>query len=206
MKHPRVFLVALCMVVPVAATAADMPDVTLQGVASGVALHIGYQGHGTHVLPETVYLKQGLMRLELKAPGEDGYVLRSEQATWLVNEKAQLALPMGKAGNMQRYIYDPARPCGDFPGTCEKGETKRIAGRASTGWKFRHAGTGGPDGADNGTFWIDDELGLMLGYDARDMEGRALGWTVTSVSFTPLPETLFQLPKTHASTANQGHP
>lgn len=206
MKHLPAFLAALFIVVSGVAGAADMPDVTLQGVASGVALHIGYQGHGKRVLPETVYLKQGLMRLELKAPGEDGYVLRSDQAIWLVNEKAQVAIPMGKAGNLQRFVYDPARPCGDFPGTCEKGETKRIAGRASTGWKFRHAGNSGPDGADNGTFWIDDELGLLLGYDARDMEGRALGWTVTSVTFTQLPESLFELPKAHASPTSQGHP
>jgi len=75
----------------------------------------------------------------------------------------------------------------------ERDGTQSTAGCPTTGWRFRHAGTQGPDGSDNGTLWIDDQYGLLLGYHAEDMNCHCMGWTVTNVSFAPRSNTLFKL-------------
>ena len=80
--------------------------------------------------------------------------------------------------------------------SCEREGKKTIAGREASGWRFRHAGTRGPDGSDSGTMWLDDQYGLLLGYHAEDMQGHSLDWTVTTVSFERLPPELFELPDT----------
>ena len=183
--------------VPVAACAADVPDVVISAVASGAAQRTGFAAREGHVLPETVYLKGDLARLEFRDHGELDYVLRDTRSDkgWLINERQQAALPL-KGGTMaRRYVYPIDRPCGDFGGTCDKGDSSAVAGRAATAWNFRHAEGKGPDGADSGKMWVDDATGLLLGYDAQDLGGRSLKWTVTSVEFGPLPPNLFELPK-----------
>ena len=195
---------ALAGVLAIAAStssrAADIPDVTMSGVASGAALKVGFEGAGKRVLPETVYLHENRTRLEFQSIDQQGYELRAGNAIWLINEKAKLAWPLKYSTSARQYVFDPAEPCKSMDVTCEREGKKTIAGREASGWRFRHAGSRGPDGSDSGTMWIDDEYGLLLGYHAEDMQGRSLDWTVTSVSFERLPSELFELP---ASGANK---
>lgn len=176
------------------AHAADMPDVTMQGVASGSSLKVGFEGHGARVLPETVYLHDDRMRLEFQSARQQGYLLRDGKAVWLIDDKDKRAWPLQYSNSARQFVFDPTRPCSTSAFSCERDGTRTIAGRAATGWRFRHAGTHGPDGSDNGTLWIDDQYGLLLGYHAEDMNSQSMDWTATSVSFDPLPKELFQLP------------
>ena len=174
--------------------AADMPDVTLSGVASGTALKIGFESNGKRVLPETVYLHGGRTRLEFGDADSQGYLLRDGSSIWLINEKAKLAWPLKYSPTARQYVFDTTEPCKSMDISCEREGKKVIAGREASGWRFRHAGSRGPDGSDSGTLWIDDQYGLLLGYHAEDMQGRPLDWSVTTVSFEPLPAGLFELP------------
>ena len=174
--------------------AADMPDVTLSGVASGAALKAGLEANGKRVLPETVYLHGGRMRLDFQSGDQPGYLLREGNTVWLVNEKAKAAWPLKYGSSARQYVYDATAPCKTIDISCEHAGKKSIAGREASGWRFRHAGSRGPDGSDSGIMWIDDEYGLLLGYHAEDMQGRPLDWTVTTVSFEHLPPELFELP------------
>lgn len=174
--------------------AADMPDVTLSGVASGAALKVGFEGTGKRVLPETIYLRGTRTRLEFQSADSQGYLLRDGNAVWLVNEKAKLAWPLKYSSGARQYRLDATEPCRSLDISCERDGKKTIAGREASGWRFRHAGSRGPDGSDNGTMWIDDQYGLLLGYHAEDMQGHSLDWTVTMVSFERLPPELFELP------------
>jgi outer membrane lipoprotein-sorting protein len=174
--------------------AADMPDVTLSGVASGAALKIGFEGNGKRVLPETIYLHDNRTRLEFHSADNQGYLLRDGNAVWLVNDKAKLAWPLKYSTGARQYRFDATEPCKLMDISCEREGKKNIAGREASGWRFRHAGSRGPDGSDSGTMWIDDQYGLLLGYHAEDMQGHSLDWTVTTVSFERLPAELFKLP------------
>jgi hypothetical protein len=174
--------------------AADIPDVTLSGVASGAALRIGFESNGKHVLPETVYLHGNHTRLDFGSGENQTYLLRDINSVWLINEKAKVAWPLKSSPTGRQYVFDTAEPCRSMDVACERDGKKIIAGREATGWRFRHAGSRGPDGSDSGTFWIDDQYGLLLGYHAEDMQGRSLEWTVTTVSFEQLPAGLFELP------------
>jgi hypothetical protein len=174
--------------------AAEMPDVTLSGVASGTALKVGFEGNGKRVLPETVYLQGNRTRLEFGSGDNQGYILRDGSAAWLISDKTKQAWPLKYATSVRQYIFDAADPCKSLDMSCEREGKKNIAGREASGWRFRHAGSHGPDGSDSGTMWIDDQYGLLLGYHAEDMQGRPLDWTVTAVSFEHLPPELFALP------------
>lgn len=176
------------------ARAADMPDVTLSGVASGAALKVGFEGNGKRVLPETIYLHGNLTRVEFSNADQPGYLLRNGNAVWLVSEKAKRAWPLKYSTRARQYLFDAAEPCKSMDVSCEREGKKNIAGREVSGWRFRHAGTRGPDGSDSGTLWIDDQFGLLLGYHAEDMEGHSLDWIVTTVSFERLSPELFELP------------
>lgn len=183
---------ALTAAVP--SRSADMPDVKMSGVASGAALKVGFEGNGKRVLPETVYLHDNRTRLEFQSLDQQGYLLREGNAIWMINEKAKLAWPLKYSTSARQYVFDTTEPCKSMDVSCERDGKKSIAGREASGWRFRHAGSRGPDGSDSGIMWIDDEYGLLLGYHAEDMQGRSLDWTVTSVSFERLPPELFELP------------
>jgi hypothetical protein len=191
---PRAVAWILAAAITIPSRAAEMPDVTLSGVASGAALKIGFEGNSKRVLPETVYLQRNRTRVEFQSAAEQGYLLRDGSAVWLVNEKAKLAWPLKYTTTARQYLFDATEPCKALGVSCEREGKKNIAGREASGWRFRHAGTRGPDGSDSGTMWIDDEYGLLLGYHAEDMQGRSLDWTVTTVSFERLPAALFELP------------
>lgn len=171
-----------------------MPDVSLQGVASGRTLNAGFRTDTGRVLAETVSIRQGVTRVDFQVQGQPVHLLRKAEGLWLVSEKAGLLMPVPGSKRIALYVYPVDRPCGGFGGSCDRAESRRIAGRDATAWHFRHAGSSGPDGADSGTLWIDDRYGLLLGYEARDMQGRPLSWRVTTVSFVPLAADRFTLP------------
>jgi outer membrane lipoprotein-sorting protein len=185
---------AAAITATISSHAADMPDVTLSGVASGAALRVGFEGNSKRVLPETIYLHGKRTRLEFQSADNQGYLLRDGNAVWLVNEKARQAWPLKYGANARQYLFDAAEPCKSLDVSCEREGKKSIAGREASGWRFRHAGSRGPDGSDSGIMWIDDQYGLLLGYHAEDMQGHSLDWIVTTVSFEPLPAELFELP------------
>ena len=179
------------------AMASELPDVTLHAVASGATLRTGFAGHGTHVLPEVVYLKGELARVEFLDGADTEYVLRDSRArnSWLINEHRQVALPLGNGPTARQYVYALDKPCADFGGgTCSKGDGSTIAGRAVVAWRYRNAGHAGPDGSDSGTMYLDAVSGLLLGYESQDLSGRPMKWTVTTVTFGDLDPKLFQLP------------
>lgn len=186
---------AFCLVAATSiAYAVDMPDVMMQGVASGSSLKVGFEGHGARVLPETVYLHDDRMLLEFQSAKQQGYLLRDGKTVWLINDKTKQAWPLQFSSSARQFLFDATSPCKTLGFSCERDAARIIAGRPVTGWRFRHAGTRGPDGSDNGTLWIDDQYGLLLGYHAEDMNSQSMDWTVTTVSFAPLPKKLFQLP------------
>jgi hypothetical protein len=166
----------------------------MSGVASGAALKVGFEGNGKRVLPQTVYLHGTRTRLEFRSADQVGYVLRDGNAVWLVNEKAKLAWPLKYSTSARQYLFDPSEPCRSLDVSCDREGKKTIAGREASGWRFRHAGSRGPDGSDSGIMWVDDQYGLLLGYHAEDMQGHSLDWIVTTVSFERLPPELFELP------------
>jgi outer membrane lipoprotein-sorting protein len=188
------FLIVACALAVTAVRAEDVPDVTLSGVASGVALKVGFEGTGKRVLPEIVYIQGNRTRLEFRSADQQGYLLRQGNGIWLVNEAARLAWPLKYSTTARQYLFEPKDPCKSLGVACEHVGTKEIAGREAGGWRFMHAGSRGPDGSDSGTMWIDTQYGLLLGYHAEDQQGRSLDWTVTSVSFEPLSPELFELP------------
>ena len=178
------------------AAATSAQDITIRAVASGATLRAGFAVGGSRVLPETVYIKGDMTRLEFQDGGETDYILRDgkARASWLVNEKARVVMPLGNGPSARQYVFNTNRPCANFSGTCTKDEGGFVAGRAATRWRFLDAGHTGPDGADSGTMWIDDESGLLLGYDGKDMSGRPMKWTVTSVDTGEISPDLFKMP------------
>lgn len=132
--------------------------------------------------------------MDFASAGQAGYVLRDGKAAWLINDKAKVAWPLRYSPGTRQFRFAITSPCASLGLHCEADGTRIVAGRAASGWRYRHAGTRGPDGSDNGTLWIDDQYGLLLGYHAEDMNSQSMDWTVTSVSFDPLPEKLFLLP------------
>lgn len=179
-----------------AAVVSTAQDITIRAVASGATLRAGFAVGGSRVLPEIVYIKGDMTRLEFQDGGETDYILRDGKAhaSWLVNEKARVVLPLGNGPSARQYLFNVDRPCAEFSGSCTKGERVTVAGRVATRWRFLDAGHTGPDGADSGTMWIDDESGLLLGYDGKDMSGRPMKWTVTSVDVGEISPDLFKMP------------
>lgn len=173
---------------------AQRPDITLQGVASGKTLKAGFQTPNGRVLPETISIRHSTTRVDFSVQGQSAYLLRVGDKVWLVSELAKLLMPIPDAKRIAIFNYAVERPCRDFGGSCTQAGRREVAGRSTTGWRFRNAGVAGPDGSDSGTLWIDDQYGLLLAYDARDMQGRPMNWRATSVSFSPLPDDRFELP------------
>lgn len=190
-----IIAIAAAMATMSSSRAADLPDVTLCGIASGAALQFGFTGNGKRVLPETVYLHGDHTRLEFQTADGLGYVLRAGNGVWLVSEKAGLARPVPSTPTARQYVFDTTEPCKNMGVSCEREGAQNIAGHEAHGWRFRHAGTRGPDGSDSGILWIDTQYGLLLAYHAQDLQGHSLDWTVTAVSFAPLPAGLFELPQ-----------
>jgi len=179
------------------ASASDALDVTIHAIASGATLRTGFAGHGTHVLPEIIYLKGDLARVEFYDGKDNEYVLRDGKArnSWLINEARQFVLPLGNGPTARQYFFPLERPCADFGGTCSKLDASTVVGRAAVVWRYRNAGHAGPDGSDSGTMYLDAENGLLLGYDSADLSGRPMKWTVTSVDFGKVDPAMFTLPK-----------
>ncbi|HEY4145326.1 hypothetical protein [Pinirhizobacter sp.] len=178
------------------AMASSAQDITIRAVASGATLRAGFAVGGSRVLPEVVYIKGDMTRLEFQDGGQTDYILRDgkARASWLVNEKARVVLPLGNGPSARKYFFNIDRPCADFSGSCTKGDRSTVAGHAATRWRFIAAGHTGPDGTDSGTMWIDDASGLLLGYDGKDMSGRPMKWTVTSVDTGEISPDLFKMP------------
>jgi len=194
----RFHLVGLAAVLMTSGSnATDLPDVTIHAVASGATLRTGFAGHGSHVLPEIIYLKGDFARVEFQDGRDSEHVLRDGKVknSWLVNEARQFVLPLGNGPTARQYFFPLERPCADFGGTCSKLGPSAVAGRAVIAWRYRNAGHGGPDGSDSGTMFLDTENGLLLGYDSADLSGRPMKWTVTSVDFGKVDPVMFTLPK-----------
>ncbi len=187
---------ALLLGVATVAVAADLPDVTVRGVASGDGVRLGYGDGGNAVLAETVQLKGDRTRVDVVSGPRRFYVLRKGDTAWLVSERDRFALPVTHTPAGRDWRLDKEAPCRDGGFHCERArDARRIAGRQVVGWRFRSAGTRGPDGTDSGTLWLDADTGLVLAYQAQDMNQRHHDWTATSVEFGPLADELFELPQ-----------
>jgi hypothetical protein len=169
-------------------------SVTVIGVAVGDGYRLGLGGRTTQALAQTIREKGDRVRVDFEAGGKRGSVLRDKQGAWLISEAYNAALPLVASTTARPIIFDTQAPCRAIDARCERAEDVIILGRPAVGWTFRHAGSRGPDGTDSGIMWLDRETGVLLAHRSEDMSRRKYEWRTTSIDFTPLDDTLFDLP------------
>ena len=169
-------------------------SVTVTGVAVGEGYRLGLGGRNTGALAQTIREKGDRVRVDFEAGGKRGSVLRDKQGAWLISEAYNAALPLTASTTARPIIFDLQDPCRGIDARCERAEDRIILGRAAVGWSFRHAGSRGPDGTDNGIMWLDRETGVLLAHRSEDMSRRRYEWRTTSIDFSPLDDALFDLP------------
>lgn len=175
--------------------AADTPDVAMDAVLVGSGL--GHQFDGKDVAAETIRIKGHRLRVDFDAgEGRRGRILRSDSGhAWLLMSTSNRALPADHLPIARMIRLDPQRPCWEPDLSCEKVEDRPVAGRQAHGWRYRHAGQQGPGGTDSGVFWIDDQSGIVLSYQGKDLAGRLHRMEATSIRFETLPEEDFAFPE-----------
>jgi len=193
-QHAAAGFLLLAAVMSSPASAGDLPDVRIDAVIAGSGI-ARVKGPGD-VASETIMLKGQRVRVDFDAgEGRRGRILRGGDHAWVLMSTSHRALPADhvKLGALVRL--DPQRPCADLSFYCDPVEPREIAGRQAVGWRYRHAEQAGPDGTDSGTFWLDAEYGLVLGFSAEDLSGRKHRMEATAISFDKLPEDTFALPE-----------
>lgn len=175
--------------------AADVPDVKIQAVLSGVAARSTDSSDG--VAAETIWLKGDRVRVDFDAgQGRRGRILRDGHGhAWLFMSTSDRALPARnvKIGAVTRL--DPAKPCWELGFACEKVGDRIIAGRLAHGWRYRHAEQSGPGGTDSGVFWIDAQYGLLLAFNGKELGEHARRMETTALDFQAIPAATFEAPE-----------
>jgi len=180
---------------PIAAFAAELPDVRIDAVLEGGG--IARATNPGDVAAETIWIKGGRVRVDFDAgEGRRGRILRGGSGhAWLLMSTSHRGLPADNVRLGAITRLDPQQPCRDLPFDCERVETRAIAGRQAQGWRYRYAGQAGPDGTDSGTFWLDSEHGLLLSFMAQDLGGRQHRMETTAIRFGDLPQETFAMPE-----------
>lgn len=194
MRATLAILVAMAATFAGSARAAALPDVRIDAVLQGGNIR-NADDHGG-VAAETVWIKGDKTRVDFDAgEGRRGRILRGGGHAWLLMSSSDRALPANhvKIGAITRL--DPTRPCWDLGFFCESTGSRVIAGHVAQGWRYRHAGQNGPGGTDSGEFWIDEQYGLLLAYQAQDLAEKAHRMQATAVSFGKIDDDTFALPK-----------
>jgi len=190
---PLAWMIAGALALPV--HAADMPDVKVQAVLSGVAT--GGTANPGGVAAETLWLKGDRVRVDFDAgQGRRGRILRDGRGhAWLFMSTSDRALPAQHVPIGAITRLDPAQPCWKLGFACDKVGQRVIAGRQAEGWRYRHAEQSGPGGTDSGTFWIDAQYGLLLAFQGKDVGEHARRMETTAVDFQAIPDDTFKAPE-----------
>lgn len=172
-------------------------DIKLGSIVSGDGIRTSgatASREGTMVL--TTWLSDDKVRIDFDAgPQMRGRILRDKDHAWLVRPDAHQAIPAGGVSIGRITRLDPREPCWNLGFPCQALEPKNIAGRPATGWRYRHAGRAGPQGTDQGEFWIDAATGVLLAFDAQDLAEHHYRMQTVSFEQTTFGDDVFALPK-----------
>lgn len=190
-------LLAMACVLPSALAADEPKDIKLASVITGDGIRAATASvarEGSMVL--TTWLSGDKVRVDFDAgPDMRGRILRDKDHAWLIRPNSHQAIPAGGVAIGRVTRLDPKRPCWDLGFPCQELESKTIAGRQATGWRYRHAERGGPHGTDQGEFWIDATTGVVLAFDARDLAEHRYRMQTVSFEQVTLDDAVFAVPK-----------
>jgi len=202
---------------PAMVQAADAPSAPDEGDAASFVLQAESIGVGPYAqeaggkpLPMTLYAGDGKTRADFTGPaGERAMALHdgARDEGWMISLDRGIAVPFQGTAAADLRV-DPGRPCAHLPRPCQRTDSRFIAGRAVTGWRYHGANARGPGGTSKGEFWVDTGTGVVLAY-----RGTKQGWeqvyamTATSIRYGKLPADLFDLPETvDVYDADAGNP
>lgn len=172
-------------------------DVTVKAMLSGdgIGANTASSTSASTIMAETIRLKGENLRIDYDGgPKLRGSIYRVDGHTWLLSSGSTRALPVAHLPLAMTTRLDPAKPCWALGLSCLQVEDRLVAGRRATGWRYDHAGVAGPDGTDNGTFWIDRETGIVLSIKGKNLSGRSLNMDAVSIDYAPLPDNVMALP------------
>lgn len=175
----------------------QVPDVTVKTVLTGdgIGANSANGASSSALMAETIRLKGQNLRIDYDGgPKLRGSIYRIDGHTWLLSSGGTRALPVAHLPLASATRLDPDKPCWELGFSCLQVEDRLVAGRRATGWRYDHAGVAGPDGTDNGTFWIDRETGVVVSIKGKNASGRSLNMDAVSIDYTPLPDSVMALP------------
>ncbi|RAO77446.1 hypothetical protein CA260_06095 [Dyella jiangningensis] len=190
-------LLVMACALPRALAADEAKDIKLASVITGDGIRsstASVSREGSMVT--TTWLSGDKVRVDFDAgPGMRGRILRDKDHAWLIRPNSHQAIPAGGVAIGRVTRLDPKRPCWDLGFPCQELENKTIAGRQATGWRYRHAERSGPQGTDQGEFWIDAATGVVLAFDARDLAEHRYRMQTVSFEQVTLDDAVFAVPK-----------
>jgi outer membrane lipoprotein-sorting protein len=189
---------ALLVVLPAYGGDASVPDVKISAVldGSGVREADASPGQGG-ALVETIWLKGTRVRVDFDGgPNMHGRILRDDQHAWLLQPGTDRALPADNVPLGAITRLDTRNPCFALGFACEHADDRLIAGRRASGWRYSDAGHAGPNSTDSGVFWIDAQYGVLLAFNATDVDRRTYHMETASVDFANVPDSTFEPPPT----------
>ncbi|RAP58167.1 hypothetical protein BTJ49_04070 [Oleiagrimonas sp. MCCC 1A03011] len=182
----------------IGASAAQATDLRVDAVLTGTGIPSGMESSrkgGT--LVETVYVSgdSNRVRVDFRLSSRlRGRIYRD-------GDHSVLRLPSGRT-LPANWLHLGARvrfplhaPCFHLGFVCHKQGEREIAGRRVLGWRYREAGRQGPQGTDQGTFWLDAKTGVVLAFEGRDVAGLTYVMHAVAVRDSTLPAQWFELPK-----------
>lgn len=172
-------------------------DIVLHAIVSSDALRApGASVAREGTLVTTTWLSGDRQRVDFDGgEGLRGRVLRDGDHAWLLRPNAHQAIPAKGVSIGKVARVDPRRPCWELGFACQALGERTEAGRQVSGWRYRHAERGGPQGTDEGEFWVDTATGAVLAFDARDLAGHHYRMQTVSFEQVTLDDDVFALPK-----------
>jgi hypothetical protein len=187
---------ASLMLLPAHGADAGNPDVKISAVLDGSGVRSPDAAPGTGAMVETIWLKGTRERVDFDGgPNMRGRILRDDQHAWLLQPGVDRVLPADNVplGSVTRL--DPKRPCWGLGFACERVDDRLIAGRRASGWRYGNAGRSGPNGTDSGVLWVDAQYGILLAFNAKDVDQRTYHMETASIDFAGVPESTFDMPQ-----------
>jgi hypothetical protein len=173
------------------------PDVKISAVLDGSGVRQPDASSGqAGALVETIWLKGSRERLDFDGgPNMRGRILRDDQHAWLLQPGVNRVLPADNVplGSVTRL--DAKSPCSGLGFACQRVDDRLIAGRRANGWRYSDAGRSGPNGTDSGVLWVDAQYGIVLAFNAKDVDQRTYHMETASIDFSNVPESTFDMPQ-----------
>lgn len=184
------------MVLLVHGADSSIPDVKICAVLDGSGVREADASPGqTGAVVETIWLKGAHVRVDFDGgPNMRGRILRDGQHAWLLQPGVNRALPADNVPLSSITRLDTKNPCWALGFACERADDRLIAGRRANGWRYSNARHAGPNNTDSGVFWIDAQYGVLLAFNATDIDRRTYHMETASIDFANVPDSLFEVP------------